>query len=204
MRSETSARTRNPWGEGDRLRGEILDAASRLLSGLDGEDALTIRGVARALGIAPASIYQHFSDRAALVQGLLEYEYERLGAAMREADARVGEADAVDRIRAQAHAYCSFALENPGLYRLMMNLGAQRAEADQRPEGGPLVELLDEFTLAFERCEQAGHRLGLPVRRAAGLVLVTAHGSVLLAQGNRARAAAVQQFVDEALSLIFI
>ncbi|MFI7002397.1 hypothetical protein [Nocardia sp. NPDC050175] len=35
-------------GEGERLRGEILAAASRLLSELDGEDGLTIRGVARA------------------------------------------------------------------------------------------------------------------------------------------------------------
>ena len=71
-------RTRNRWGEGERLRGEILAAAARLLAELGGEDGLTIRGVARAVGIAPASIYQHFADRAELVRGLLDHEYARL------------------------------------------------------------------------------------------------------------------------------
>ncbi|MER8161553.1 helix-turn-helix domain-containing protein [Streptomyces sp. NPDC094472] len=62
-------------GEGEWLRGEILAAASRLLSELDGEDGLTIRGVARTAGIAPAGIYQHFTDRAALVAGLTDHEF---------------------------------------------------------------------------------------------------------------------------------
>ncbi|WP_206311522.1 helix-turn-helix domain-containing protein [Streptomyces sp. DASNCL29] len=74
----SAPRMRNRWGEGERLRGEILAAASWLLSELDGEDGLTIRGVARAAGIAPASIYQHFTDRAALVAGLTEHEFVRL------------------------------------------------------------------------------------------------------------------------------
>ena len=82
----TSQRVRNPWGQGERLRLEILAAAARLLSELGGEQGLTIRGVARAAGIAPASIYQHFSDKAALVKGLVAYDYEQLSAAMSAAD----------------------------------------------------------------------------------------------------------------------
>jgi hypothetical protein len=32
-------------------------------------------GVARAVGTAPASIYQHFADKAARVHALIEYDY---------------------------------------------------------------------------------------------------------------------------------
>ncbi|MEK8174526.1 TetR/AcrR family transcriptional regulator [Streptomyces sp. M19] len=116
---QVSARARATAGEGERLRGEILAAASRLLSELDGEDGLTIRGVARVAGIAPASIYQHFTDRAALVAGLTEHEFARLHTAMKAADDRVDSGDVVGRVRAMLHASCRFAMDNPGHYRLM-------------------------------------------------------------------------------------
>lgn len=69
--------------------------------------------------------------------------FDRLGAVVREADARVDGADVVGSTRAHSHAYCSLIPENPGLVRLLMNLGAKRAEVVQRPEGGPLDELSD-------------------------------------------------------------
>jgi AcrR family transcriptional regulator len=200
-------RTRNRWGEGDRLRVEILDAASRLLSELGGEDGLTIRGVARAVGIAPASIYQHFSDRGALVQGLLGHEYGRLKTLMREADEAVEARDAGDvvgRVHAQIYAYCDFAVDNPGHYRLMLSNGATRAEPDQRPEG-PLLEVIGMLRVAFDRCEEAGHKLRVPSERAAVLVFVGVHGRVALMHSNTGRQpeAQLRPFVDELFSLLF-
>ncbi|MEU4675056.1 TetR/AcrR family transcriptional regulator [Amycolatopsis sp. NPDC023774] len=81
------------------MRTEILDAAGRLLSELDGEDALTIRGVARAVGIAPASIYQHFADRTEIVHGLLEHKFERLQVLLEKADAQADPEDMIGRVR---------------------------------------------------------------------------------------------------------
>jgi AcrR family transcriptional regulator len=94
------------------LRTEILDAAVCLFSELGGEEA-TIRRVARAVGIAPASIYQHFADKAALVRGVIEHDYERLSAVMREADESADPDDVVGGVRAQMRAYCRFAIANP-------------------------------------------------------------------------------------------
>lgn len=203
---ETRTRTRNRWGEGDRLRGEILDAASKVLSELGGEDGLTIRGVARAVGIAPASIYQHFTDRAALVSGLLEHEFTRLRtlmvAAAEDVD-RDGPADPTAGVRAQLHAYCAFALANPGIYRLMLSKGSHRPAPDARPVG-PLVDVIGQLAEGFQRCVAAGLDLRLPPDRAATVVFVGAHGRVALIQGGRGDTplAQVHDFIDELLSLV--
>ena len=197
-------RKRNRWGEGERLRGEILAAAARLLAELGGEDGLTIRGVARAVGIAPASIYQHFADRAELVRGLLDHEYDRLRESMRAAEESLGETDVVGRVRAQIHAYCTFAMENPGHYRLMLAKGASRPTPGARAEG-PLLDVIDRLAAGFERCVEAGYPLRVTPGRAAAMVFVGAHGRVALFHSvlNRTGAELVEPFVDELVSLVF-
>ena len=195
MNVEAAGRVRNRWGEGDRLRGEILAAASRLLSELDGEDGLTIRGVARAAGIAPASIYQHFSDRASLVRGLLDHEFARLRESMRAAGSG---GDAVGMVRAQIRAYCEFALDNPGHYRLMMANGASRPD-------GPLLDIIDELAAGFARCASAGHPLRVSPERAAAVVFVGAHGRVALFHTvlDRRGVELIEPFMDELVGLVF-
>jgi AcrR family transcriptional regulator len=199
-------RTRNPWGQGERLRVEILEATARLLSELGGEEALTIRGVARAVGIAPASIYQHFADRTTLVHSVLEYDYGRLGAEMLAADESVDPADVIGRVRARMRAYCRFAIDNPGHYRLMLNNrhAAVRAAPGERPQG-PLATIVHALVAAFERCEAAGHLLRVPSERAAVMVFVGAHGRVALwhADPDEVGAELIAPFVDELISLVF-
>jgi AcrR family transcriptional regulator len=200
----TSQRTRNPWGQGEKLRTEILDAAARLLSELGSEEGLTIRGVARAVGIAPASIYQHFADKAELVRGLVAYDYELLGARMREADESVPAEDVVARVRVQMAAYCQFAIDNPGHYRLIFN-NRQRTPGEE-PAASPLGTVVGRIVTAFERCEQAGFELRIPARRAAITVFVGAHGRVALyhaAPEQGEGAAGIQPFVDDLISLVF-
>ncbi|WP_156096297.1 TetR/AcrR family transcriptional regulator [Amycolatopsis jejuensis] len=194
---QAGGRTRNRWGEGERLRGEILAAASRLLSELDGEDALTIRGVARAVGIAPASIYQHFSDRAALVAGLTEYEFARLRTAMETAEARIPARDVVARVRALLHSYCRFAMDNPGHYRLMTANGT-------RPRG-PMIDVIGLLTSGFTNCADAGVALRVPAERAGVIAFVGVHGRVALFHSSARHASpdAVVTFADELVSLVF-
>jgi AcrR family transcriptional regulator len=195
--AETSQRVRNPWGQGERLRLEILEAAARLLSELGGEQGLTIRGVARAAGIAPASIYQHFADKSELVKGLIEYDYQQLEAAMAAADAACPPEAVLERVRALMRAYCRFALDSPGHYRLMIN---------NRPVSrtGPLLGVVMPVIEAFERCERAGVRLRRPPRRAAVAVFVAAHGRVALwhASEDPSQEEMIFEFVDDLISLI--
>jgi AcrR family transcriptional regulator len=196
------ARTRNRWGEGERLRGEILDAASGLLSELGDEEGLTIRGVARATGIAPASIYPHFSDRDALMAGLLVHERDRLSSLLEQSAATADQSDPVEQVRAQLYAYCDFAVANPGHYRILFR---RRAQAPSESSTNALQDILSRFVETFERCERAGYKLRLPTRRAATMVFVAAHGRVALFHGNPTERSAnlLRPFIDELVSLVF-
>ena len=123
------SRTRNRWGQGERLRAEVLEAAARLLGELGTVEGLSLRGVAREVGVAPASLYAHFADKSALIDALFDYEHERLVGLLRVAGAGVDEADPIGRVRVQLHAFCRFSLANPGHYRVIF--GARLGQPEQ-------------------------------------------------------------------------
>ena len=60
-------RQRARRGQGDRLRTEIVDAASRMLAESGEVGELSLRAVAREVGIAATSIYLHFRGLDELV-----------------------------------------------------------------------------------------------------------------------------------------
>lgn len=62
-----------------------LDAATRILEETGREDALSLRGVAREVGISAPSVYLHFKDKTELVATVLDAAYWALAAAMGEA-----------------------------------------------------------------------------------------------------------------------
>ncbi|HTF54458.1 MAG TPA: TetR/AcrR family transcriptional regulator [Pseudonocardia sp.] len=198
-------RNRNRWGQGERLRGDILDAACLLVSELGSADALTIRGVARAVGIAPASIYQHFEDKTALVRGTIEHDYARLSAAMLAADEATASDDVVEHLRAQMYAYCQFAIENPGHYRLMLHsrYHAESGVAAGTGKHRPMLGILNQVVTVFERCESAGVRLRVPSQRASVLLFVAAHGRVALYHaGGETDPCEITPFIDELISVL--
>jgi hypothetical protein len=122
---------------------------------------------------------------------------------MRAAGERVEPTDVVGRVREQMHAYCDFAVANPGHYRLMLGAGPHRARAGERT--GPLVEVIDALAVGFGRCERAGRPLRVDVQRAALLVFVGVHGRVALLHSNYSpeNARSAKAFVDELISLVF-
>lgn len=110
------ARQRNPRGQGDRLRDEIIEAASRLMAD-PASPPLTLRAVAREVGVAATSVYLHFDDIASLVLAVAE---RRFGELVRLQDQVADSArTALDRLRAGSLAYCEFGLAHPGHYQVM-------------------------------------------------------------------------------------
>ena len=192
--SPTPARVRNPWGQGERLRGEILAAAGALLGELGGVEGLSVRGVARRAGIAPAGIYAHFADKTALVDAVVAHEYERLVDVLHAADGP----DPVAALRAKLHAFCRYSMDNPGLYRLLFGRVSRR-------DAGRAGSLLEVVTVALRACEQAGQPLRLPAERAAMVLIVGTHGRAAIQQDRSeiGRVDLVVRFADELLSLVF-
>src|ERR1700688_3951627 len=94
-------RRRNPRGQGDRLREDMIGAASRLLAD-PAAPPLTLRGVARAAGVAATSVYLHFEDTDALIIAVAERHISTLPEAQRTA--RDTAATPRDAVRAMALA----------------------------------------------------------------------------------------------------
>ena len=120
----------------DSIRAAILEAATHLLA-RGGFTALTMRALARRIGVSAPTIYSHFRNKEALVENLVAQGLERLADALREA--RTG-ADG-SRLGAVVGAYGRFAEENGALFDLMFP-----ASAATRPSGVQAVA--EEFRLA--------------------------------------------------------
>lgn len=95
----------------------ILDHASAQLVETE-PAALSVRAVARDLGMASSAVYRYFPSRDALLTALIIGAYDDLGAAIEAADAGVRRGDLRGRLRATARALRSWALENPHRYAL--------------------------------------------------------------------------------------
>ncbi len=113
-----AARERNRRGEGGRLRADILRAAAELLDETGDEQAVTLRAVARRVGIAAPSIYAHFPDRQAIMLAIVRDAFASLRDQLVAAGDAAG-ADPVTRLRAVCAAYLDFARTRPQRYRVM-------------------------------------------------------------------------------------
>ncbi|GAA2942574.1 TetR/AcrR family transcriptional regulator [Streptomyces flavovirens] len=121
MGDDTSAphvRVRNRRGEGDRLRGEIVAAAVALLDETGDESAVTLRSVARRVGIAAPSIYRHFSDQPAISWPWCATPSADLDEQLRTA-VEAADAEPRERLMAVCQGYLRFAQAHPGRYRTM-------------------------------------------------------------------------------------
>ena len=114
----TATRTRNRRGEGAQLRDDIMAAAVALLDETGDESAVTLRAVARRVGIAAPSIYRHFADQPSIMLAVVQQAFDELNAELYGALRRRGRRppDAVVR---RLHRYLEFARRHPGRYRTM-------------------------------------------------------------------------------------
>jgi AcrR family transcriptional regulator len=149
MSATSRARGRNPRGQGERLREEIVTAALGMLEELADDEALSLRAVAREVGIAATSVYIHFTDRDALVLAALERCHTDLARAIDEAEASAP--DPVTALRARTLVLGSWAHRHPGLYKVMHESALNRRRAMTFKES-----VAERTTAAVQRCMDAG------------------------------------------------
>jgi len=117
VEAATPRRSRARRGQGELLRTDILAAAERLLIETGDEAAVSIRAVAKAVGVTPPSIYLHFADKTELIFQVCQVHWTRFNDHL--AAAVAGVEDPVDRLRACGRAYLEFGLANPEHYRIL-------------------------------------------------------------------------------------
>jgi AcrR family transcriptional regulator len=161
-------RRRARRGEGERLREEILDAATELLVELGSADKVSTRAVAHRVGCSSPALYLHFPDKAALVYATCERQFQTLGHLIDEAVGQVD--DPVERLRTAARVYTDFALDHPEQYRVMMMDGTYgalyQADLDELGKEAGLVSVLDALRAGIE---QGVFAAGDPYLMAVGL-----------------------------------
>ena len=96
----------------------ITTAARRQIA-LHGPDALSVRAVARELGMASSAVYRYFPSRDELLTALIVEAYTALGDAVESADARIDRVDVTGRWLAVCRAVRSWARRNPHQYALL-------------------------------------------------------------------------------------
>jgi AcrR family transcriptional regulator len=104
-----------------RVRSEMSQEIKRVARRHLAEDGsnLSLRGVARDLGIVVSALYRYFPSRDALLTALITDAYDALGTAATEAEAAVPREDLRGRWMAVCHAVRTWALKHPAEYGLI-------------------------------------------------------------------------------------
>ena len=92
-------------------------AATRLLFEAGDESAVSIRGIADAVGVTPPSIYLHFADKDELILEVCREQFRMLDEHIEAATA--GIEDPIQAMRACGRAYVDFGLSNAEGYRVL-------------------------------------------------------------------------------------
>jgi len=112
------------------LRAELLDTAIGQLKASSAED-LSLRALARAVGVSQTAPYRHFADKGELLAAMATRGYRALLAALHAAGDRTPDCPTTQLI-GFAHAYVEYAASQPQLFKLMFGPSVQ--PADKHPE----------------------------------------------------------------------
>jgi AcrR family transcriptional regulator len=107
------------------LRVELLDTAIAQLRETGSED-LSLRALARAIGVSQTAPYRHFADKGELLAAMATRGYRDLLIALRQAGTAAGDCPK-EQLIAFAHAYVDYAANNPQLFKLMFGPAVQPA-----------------------------------------------------------------------------
>lgn len=125
MTEPTATRKRNARGEGDRLRDDLIRSTLDVLARSGDPDDVSLRAVAKAVGVSPTAAYRHFEDRDALIEAACQVCFDDFSRRMLEATSAVE--DPFDRLRAAGTAYLTYAHEHDGHYRVLFCQSAHHA-----------------------------------------------------------------------------
>ena len=100
------------------MTAEIMDAARAHLAA-DGAAALSLRAIARELGMSSSAVYRYVASRDDLLTALIVEAYDSLGEFAEDAEAGHPRDDYAGRFRAVARAVRRWAFENEHEYALV-------------------------------------------------------------------------------------
>jgi AcrR family transcriptional regulator len=167
-----------PYHHGD-LKSTLLAYALEQMEGA-GLDGLSMREMAKAVGVSHTAAYRHFADKQALLDAMAEQGFEALRQTIRDAVAAAQ--GSPDRLLASGLAYVQFGRQHPRQLAHMFGAAA-RATAPPRLRAVAADLFNDLQTLVAEGQQDGSFRAGDP-RALAHACWAMVHGLALLQGGH--------------------
>jgi AcrR family transcriptional regulator len=172
MPTQLARKPQNTYHHGD-LRDALIKAALREAE-QGGAEAISIKALAKELGVSQPAPYRHFADREALLAAVTAEAFRQFTAILREAMAKPSKQSKLSRL---AQATLEFGLRRNGIYRLMFASRTVSCAA----KGGELDNATNEtFALVLEALEAPA--VGFLRERHALKIWAALHGVVMLAE----------------------
>src|SRR4051794_37486769 len=128
--SAASSRPRNPRGEGNKLREQLLAATAEVLNEVGDADRASVRAIARRAGVSPTALYLQFPDRDSLIAAAVDAGFEAFNGELMEAASLDG--SPVERLMEMGRASLAFSEQRPALYATLFS--PRRTAVDKDPE----------------------------------------------------------------------
>lgn len=170
--TQLARKSLNAYHHGD-LRDALVQAALRDAE-QGGPEAISIKALAKKLGVSQPAPYRHFADREALIAAVTAEAFRQFSATLRASIAKPCKRSKLSRF---AQATLAFGLRRNGIYRLMF---ASRTMACAAKGSELHNAAMETFGLALEALEAPAVRL---LRERHALKIWAAlHGVVMLAE----------------------
>ena len=161
------------------LRAVLLEEAERSIA-RDGVDALSLRQLARDVGVSHAAPARHFRDKQALLDALALHGFQEMNRRM--VDAATGPGELLAKFRGVARAYLGFAVEHPQLLDVMYSTKHHPEASEQ------LKDVAHESMAATESLLRAAMDAGVITEASpavlARVAFASVHGLAVLAAGD--------------------
>jgi AcrR family transcriptional regulator len=188
-----------PYHHGN-LRRELLERAEQTLRER-GAGALSLRELARDLGVSHAAPSRHFRDKQALLDALAEYGFARLGSELDEALDGAGGLFR-DRLAAFAQTYVRFASHNGALLDLMF-AGKHRPGAAESLKTAAADAFARPLALVTE-AQAAGEVVSGDPERVATVLFAALQGLVSMANSGLLEDATIDDVVAETIDGLMV
>ena len=148
-----------PQKRAERLReaaiAEIKAIARRQMAE-QGQAALSLGAIARAMGLTTPALYRYFESRDALITELIIEAYQTLAISLEQADAATRSDDYALRFQALARAYRNWAVAHPHEYALIYGTPIPGYHAPRERTVPVAARILLAFGMLFKAAWEAG------------------------------------------------
>ncbi len=142
------------------LADAILERAAQIIDD-QGIEALTLRGVARDLGVSHGAPNRHFKNKAALLSALATDGWLKIADATLRAADESPSSDSHVRLNAMGRAYMRWALNNRALFRTLYHPDVNRYASEELMSA--IRRFSDAVRSAVEATQQDGRHPEVPL-----------------------------------------